>query len=129
MPDSQIFETGLSIDLKKYRIRLYKSALHQIGDPKYIQLLVNPFRMAVAVRAVESDGAEAQAHKVSSRLMSSSNSVEIYSRAFVEKLCAVIGGLDPKYTYLLSGTVLPEKKLAVFSLKTIRKHIEGETGL
>ena len=32
--------TQISIDLKKFRIRVHKESLHLIGDPKYIQFLV-----------------------------------------------------------------------------------------
>ena len=32
----------LCIDLKKNRIRIHKLTLHMLGDPEYIQLLVNP---------------------------------------------------------------------------------------
>ena len=43
----------ISVDLKKYRIRIYKSMLRLLGDPPYIQLLVNPDNKCVAIRAVE----------------------------------------------------------------------------
>ena len=32
----------LVIDAKKNRLRIYKTTLHELGDPKYIQLLVDP---------------------------------------------------------------------------------------
>ena len=32
----------LSVDIKKYRIRIHKATLHLLGDPPYIQLLINP---------------------------------------------------------------------------------------
>ena len=40
------------VDLKKFRIRIHRPTLHAIGDPKLIQLLVNPEKRAVAIRAV-----------------------------------------------------------------------------
>ena len=39
----------MSIDLKKYCIRIHKACLHLIGDPKYIQILVNLDDMAVVI--------------------------------------------------------------------------------
>ena len=42
----------LSVDLKKYCIRLHKATYRLIGQPKYIQLLVNPKERVVAVRAI-----------------------------------------------------------------------------
>ncbi len=35
----------LCIDLKKNRIRIHRQTLHLLGDPDYIQLLVNPSKM------------------------------------------------------------------------------------
>ena len=113
--------TTISVDLKKYRIRVYKAALHQIGDPVHIQLLVNPEDMIVAIRAVEHESPGGQTHRVSRSIMQSDNSVEIYSRSFIDKLCSIIGGLDPGCTYRIYGTAIPGQKLLVFSLKTIKK--------
>lgn len=44
----------ISIDLKKSRLRIHKASLHLIGDPLYIQLLVNREAQQVAIRSVES---------------------------------------------------------------------------
>ena len=40
----------LCIDLKKNRIRIHKLTLHMLGDPEYIQLLVNPQDSMIAIR-------------------------------------------------------------------------------
>lgn len=40
----------LCIDLKKNRIRIHKLTLHMLGDPEYIQLLVNPCTHMIAIR-------------------------------------------------------------------------------
>lgn len=113
--------TTLTIDLKKYRIRIFKQALHLMGDPKYLQLLVNPNGMEVAILAVEKEMSGDQTHKVNLATLRSDNCIEIYSAPFVKKLCAVVGGLETICTYRLSGEVIISKKAAVFSLKTIKR--------
>lgn len=113
--------TTLTIDLKKYRIRIFKQALHLMGDPKYLQLLVNPNGMEVAILAVEKEMSGDQTHKVNLATLRSDNCIEIYSAPFVKKLCAVVGGLENIGTYRLSGEVIMNKKAAVFSLKTIKR--------
>ena len=40
----------LCIDLKKNRIRIHKLTLHMLGDPEYIQLLVNPQDSMIAIK-------------------------------------------------------------------------------
>ena len=117
--------TSISIDLEEFRIRIHKQTIHLLGDPKYIQLLVNPLTMAVAIRPVEKELSGDQSHKVNMSLMNSDNSYEIYSRSFITRLCEVIGGLKDNCSYRLSGEVISSKAAAVFSLKTI-KRIEAE---
>lgn len=111
----------MSIDLKKYRIRIHKATIHQLGDPKYIQILVNPKTMVVAIRSVEKEFNGAQAHKVNIHRMKSDNSYEIYSRTFTAKLCEIIKGLEDNYSYRIFGNFLPAHNAAVFSLKTIKR--------
>ena len=41
------------IDVKKYRLRIYKSTLHELGDPMNIQLLIDPTKMHFAIVPVE----------------------------------------------------------------------------
>ena len=125
MSNQSSTSTSISIDLKKYRIRIHKQTIHLLGDPKYIQLLVNPLTMAVAIRPVEKELSGDQSHKVNMSLMNSDNSYEIYSRSFITRLCEVIGGLKDNCSYRLSGEVISSKAAAVFSLKTI-KRIESE---
>ena len=113
--------TTLSIDLKKYRIRIHKSTLRLLGDPQYIQLLVNPESMAVAIRAATSAFNNDQTHKISQKQVQSDNSVELYSRSFIMKLCTVADVLDNGSTYHMHGEVHPAQNLAVFSLKALQR--------
>ncbi len=112
--------SAISLDLKKYRIRIHKATVHLIGDPKYIQLLVNPEDMAMAIRSVDVTLSGDQTHRVNQRQMKSDNSFEIYSRAFVEKLCQVRPDLEPGRTYRLTGKVIPKERVAVYSLLSMK---------
>lgn len=40
--DENNFNATISLDMKKFRIRVYKATLNLLGPPKYIQLLVIP---------------------------------------------------------------------------------------
>ena len=112
---------SLSIDMKKYRIRIYKTTLHLLGDPSYIQLLVNPVNGDVAIQSVDHVVSGDQTHKVSKKAMASDNSIEIYSRSFITRLIDVAGELDRDCLYQMSGRVNPSKRIAVFSLKAMTK--------
>ncbi len=41
----------ICIDQNKYCIRIHKNTLHMIGDPKFIQLLINPEKLLILIRA------------------------------------------------------------------------------
>lgn len=111
----------MAFDPKKNRIRIHKSTIHMMGDPKYIDLLVNPEKMAVALKASEHDRPGKDAHHIWPQIMDSGNSCEIYSRAFLSKLFEIVGGLSTKCSYRLTGTLIPSQRMAVYSLKTIAR--------
>lgn len=81
MSDQTRSTVTISVDLKKYRIRIFKALIHQMGDAKYVQLLVNPEEMAVALVFAEKESSGDQTHRLSLSTLASDNSVEIYSRA------------------------------------------------
>ena len=89
----------MAVDLKKYGIRIHKTVFRMIGEPKNIQLLVNPTAKSVAIRAVSEPYSRDQTHRINKRRMRSDSSYEIYSKDFVKKLCMVVGGLDEGYGY------------------------------
>ena len=97
---------AISVDLKKSRIRIYKSMIHLMGDPKYIQLV-----------SIPGD----QAERIKPQYMAADNCFELYSKAFVNKLFDIIGSLDRTCTYKLSGIIVNSHNMAVFSLKTLEK--------
>ena len=111
----------ISIDMKKSRIRIHRATLHILGDPKYVQILVNPEKMNVAIKSVENYLPGDQTHTVYKRVLLSDNSYEIYSKSFVKKLYDVVGDLDTRHSYRMSGRLMPAHKAAVFSMKTLKK--------
>lgn len=118
MAGSQFSPISMTIDLKQNRLRIYKTVLYQLGQPKYIQLLVNPARRIIAVRRVDQAVSGDLTHKVN---LTSKNSVDISSTSFLNELCGVVGGLDHHFSYRLSGTVLASERIAIFPLQTITR--------
>jgi len=114
--------TQISIDLKKFRIRIHKESLHLIGDPKYIQLLVNVNSRMIAIRAVEKE--QVDSCKVDQERMDSDFSFEIYSRSLINRLCSEFGCFDKRKCYRLTGSVIESEKIVVFPLDSLQK-IDG----
>ena len=111
----------LSIDMKKYRLRLHKATYRLIGSPKYIQLLVNPEKKTIAVRAVKKGTKDNQAYRINTVQMENGHSYEICSRSLVEKLWELTEGLDTGCTYRMNGKVYLGLNTAVFPLNSMRR--------
>lgn len=76
---------SLSIDLKKNRIRIHKKTLYMLGNPNYIQILVNPVKRTLAILPSVSE--DHLAHKINwIYLDDSSKSYELYSKALIKTI-------------------------------------------
>ncbi len=110
----------MSIDTKRSRIRIHKAMLHKLDDPQYIQLLVDPNGMAVAVRCVDAPLLGDAVHAVSRERLCSDFSYEIYSRFFVTKLSSLAPAMGAGHLYHMKGKVIPSRRMAVFDLNTLK---------
>ena len=120
MSEEQRQAVTITIDMKKYRLRVHKEILHLLGDPPYIQLLVNPVDKLVAIRAMERGTRDNAVHKVNASQLLSDFSIELYSRKFIIQLCEMAGIQDACPLYHMNGNVLMTQKVAVFSANTLR---------
>lgn len=113
--------TTITVDFKKNRIRIFKSTIHRLGDPKYIQLLVNPTHQEFGIRFLEQDFKDAQTHKVNLKSLHGEGSYELYSRSFVLKLHELLGDVDTSFSYRLTGKVIVSKQTALFHISTLTR--------
>lgn len=120
--DENKITAAISVDIKKSRIRVYKTTLAQLGLPKYIQLLVNPSERKIAIRGLDKRCKES--HAVSFSHMRTDYSYELYSKELITNLMHVFPDIEPDGTYKLTGEVFAENKVAMFSLDTLVK-LEG----
>lgn len=107
----------ISIDVKKARIRLYKSMLGLLEKPDFVQILINIKKKEIAVLGVKKS---LDAHRIR---YSARNCCELYSKALVDKICLYFPEMKQE-TYQLSGTVSEDARVAVFSMNTLER-IEG----
>lgn len=111
----------MSVDIKKCRIRLHKPMLAQLGIPKYIQILINPEKMVLAIRSVEGKSAGDHTHRLKYNFKDSDQCIELYSESLVSKLYKLIDKMDERCTYRLEGEVNQAQKVAFFSLSNVKK--------
>ena len=121
MSDQDLLTTQISIDLKKYRIRVHKESLHLIGDPMYIQFLVNVDRFMLAILGMDHGSSKSDAIRVNLPKLPSDFSYENYSTSLIDKLAKVFGCFEANATYRLTGRVIPEKRAVIFPVSTLQK--------
>ena len=112
---------SMAVDTKKYGIRIHKVLFRRLGEPRYIQLLVNPVDGIVAIQTVEKEMSGGQTHRIIEKRMQSESSYEIYSRLFIQKLRELEPNIEEGCSYRLSGSIIPPLKTAVFSLRTLQR--------
>jgi len=104
----------LTIDLKKNRIRIHKQTLHLLGDPEYIQLLVNPDARLIAIRrSVRKDHL---AHRVT---LTNSICYELCSTELIQTLQRVKTDLETKKTYRIYGKYNVKECVAHFDMNAL----------
>lgn len=105
----------IAIDIRKNRIRLHKAMLKKLGNPKYIQLLINPDRMIIAVLGIEKEISGDQSYKINYNIPSP-DSIEMYSRSLVTQIYDLIKETGNNSSFRIYGEIIPSQNLAVFPL-------------
>jgi len=106
---------AITVDFKKYRIRIFKSTLIHLGMPKYIQFLVNPTKKFFAISPVEKANPKDQVHKIGP--FTPSRDYEIYSYTLTNELYNVLL-IDKSKSYRFMGEIIKNKNIALFSLNS-----------
>lgn len=99
-----------------------KSTLNKMGNPQYVQFLVNPEEMFIAVLGSDRPLAGGTSNRVKLVQTSRHYSVEFYSNTLLCALVNMIGTLDFQYSYRMSGEVDVANRVAYFSMKTLKKN-------
>ena len=105
----------IAIDKRKHRIRLHKTMLRKLGNPKYIQLLINSDRMILAIVCLDKEMLGDQSFKINYNI-ASPDSIEMYSRSLVTQIYDLIKETDEDNTFRIYGEIIPSQNLAVFPL-------------
>lgn len=111
----------MTLDIKRNRFRIHKSTLKKLGNPQYIQFLINPEEMFIAILGSDRPLAGGTANKVN-LIQLPNQSVGFYSNTLLEGVINMIGLIDFRYSYRLSGEVDAANRVAYFSMKTLKKN-------
>lgn len=114
---------NLTLDMTRNRIRIYRATLRALGDPAYIQFLINPEELYIAILGSEIplSGGTANRVKIPNSRLDGKLSVEFYSAALLDGIYSIFGVLDREYNYRLTGEIDQVNRVAYFSLRTLKR--------
>lgn len=114
MSDFSNDKPALFIDQKKARIRIHRNTLHMLGDPAFIQLLVNPESLTLAIRPAAC--ADALAHRILWKKIGDKQSYELHSSCLIRKFQNMCVEWEYGESYRLFGEMLHSENIALFDL-------------
>ena len=101
----------LTLDPLRNRIRIHRQTIRLLGNPAYVQFLVNPEELYIL-------GGTANKVRLSD---TTQQSVEFYSSILLNNFSEMVGGFDLRFNYHLTGEIDQINRVAYFSLKTVRQ--------
>lgn len=114
MTATNLARPAILVDLKKYRIRIHKNALHAIGDPDHVLLLVNPEERTLAILC--SDRSDLRAHHVTAASFVNKKAFELYSQSLVISLRDICSNWQDNQSYRIYGEIIPNEGVARFHM-------------
>jgi len=115
MNDAMTPKPVVCIDLKKDRIRIHRATLHLIGDPAFINLLVNPGAKTLAIR--KASKGDPLALRIRENQLTDGNCVEFGCRQLIRQLQRVDGIWHRNCSYRIYGVCNQKESLAQFAMK------------
>ncbi len=103
------------IDSKNSRIRIHRKTLHLLGDPEFIQLLVNPERLTLAI--LPSQKLET-ANAIRWDRIAERKSCELYSKILIRQLGSICPNWKADGKYRLYGACAPDGLLIQFDMSS-----------
>lgn len=104
-----------NLRLRNQNMLIHRRTLQMLGNPTYIQLLVNPDSRTIAVkRTSEYDHLS---HRIPENELLHHKCCELYSRNFLKALRTKSSEWTDKATYLIRGTLIESCNLVQFSMK------------
>jgi len=126
---------NLTLDMQRNRVRIYRATLRALGDPSFIQFLINPEDLYIAILGsdIPLSGGTANRVKIPSSRMDGKLSGEFYSSALLDGIYSIFGVLNRKYNYRLTGEIDQVNRVAYFSMRTLkrieRRKLNGGQGI
>lgn len=112
LPSISLNQPTMLIDLKRNRIRIHRHTLHLLGEPEYIQFLINPEKNAIAIKSCAQN--DYRSERIRWTTMGTHHSCEFYSKFLVNELKKISAQWQPGEKYHFYGKYLEKENLVLF---------------
>lgn len=106
----------ICLDLKQYRIRIYKSTLKELNNPKTINIIVNPISKIIGLHNCPDD--DPFAIKIYPSQLMPDNCCEIHSNSLLSKLYILCPNLQLGKSYRVYGYKVMNTAFIYFNLES-----------
>ena len=97
--------------------------MHLLGNPKYVQLIVNPQKAIFGVRSCRAD--DYRAERIHWDTLGDKQSCEFYSKYLLQTLGSVCLTLKQTEKYTITGTYIQKENLVLFDITNSHTLEEG----
>lgn len=104
----------LSLDFKRNRIRIHQVTLRLLGDPDYVQILVNPDEKTIALRCSNAD--DPRSHNTSPKGKNRRQCCELTSKVLLDSLKNLYYE-DDECNIRITGNLIKKERVAEFKMK------------
>lgn len=123
MENRKTLNPSVSINLRKPLVRINKDTISAIGNPEYIILLVNPDDCSLGVSPGNKN--DRRAHCIS-KYNSTRNTMELYSKSFVDNLLKLCPTWHKQGSYKIKGEEIKGMNVVKFSMVDAIEIIGGK---
>ena len=102
----------LVVDFKYNIIRIHRSTLDALGNPRYIEILVSPRQAKIAIRAQEKQTITSQKVNLESLLLQ--RSIQLYSTDLVRELLEINPSWEDEQIYRMEGVLIDSENIVMF---------------
>ena len=124
-PLTKLREPSLLLDLQNNLIRIHRNTLSLLGNPEYIQILVNPDTALIAIRGCNKDDYRSERIRWDT-LRDNNKSCEFYSKSLIETIRKVFFNNIDTHKYRITGKYVNSENLTLFNINAHKIMQEDE---
>lgn len=115
----------LLLDLHDNLIRIHRNTLSLLGNPAYIQFLINPDLYIIGIKHCKED--DYYSERIRWNILNDKNkSCEFHSKVLIKNIRNAFFNTTDNNKYCILGKYIDTENLTIFDLTTCIKLIEGE---